>query len=61
MKAEFLTALRGIWWVGIACWSFGICDRTLASFSDGFLGAIDLMQLFTAAALTVMWVFLRPR
>lgn len=57
MKAEILPALRGMWSFGIACWLFGITDRTIAATGDGTLSAIDLMQLFTAAFIAVVWGF----
>ena len=58
---EFLWMLKtGIWSVGTASWVFGISDRTLAAFMDGYLSAIDIIQLFTAAFFFVSWLFLKP-
>jgi hypothetical protein len=58
---EFLGSLKnGIWLFGISSWLFGITDRSIASFSDGYLSALDLMQLFTAATFFVAWIFLKP-
>ncbi len=58
---EFLWMLKtGIWSVGTASWLFGISDRTLAAFMDGYLSAIDIVQLFTAAFFFVSWLFLKP-
>ncbi len=58
---EFLWMLKtGIWSVGTASWLFGISDRTLAAFMDGYLSAIDIIQLFTAAFFFVSWLFLKP-
>ncbi|MBO3457838.1 hypothetical protein G7B40_021990 [Aetokthonos hydrillicola Thurmond2011] len=58
---EFLGNLKnGIWLFGISSWLFGITDRSIASFSDGYLSALDLMQLFTAATFFVAWIFLKP-
>ena len=57
----FLVNLKqGIWLLGISSWVFGITDRSIASFSDGYLSAIDIMQLFTAAFFFVSWLFLKP-
>ncbi|PSB35193.1 hypothetical protein [Stenomitos frigidus] len=57
----FLGSLRqGIWLLGISSWVFGITDRSIASFSDGYLSAIDIMQLFTASFFFVSWLFLKP-
>ncbi|MBV9390075.1 MAG: hypothetical protein JOZ78_26930 [Chroococcidiopsidaceae cyanobacterium CP_BM_ER_R8_30] len=50
----------GIWLLGIASWLFGITDRTIASFADGSISAIDLMQLFTASFFFTGWLYLRP-
>ncbi|NJO41172.1 MAG: hypothetical protein HC769_23770 [Cyanobacteria bacterium CRU_2_1] len=57
----FLTRLRtGIWLVGISSWLFGITDRTIACFADGYLSAIDIVQLATASFFFVSWLFLKP-
>ncbi|MBR8837181.1 MAG: hypothetical protein DSM106950_25035 [Stigonema ocellatum SAG 48.90 = DSM 106950] len=58
---EFLGNLKnGIWLFGISSWLFGITDRSIASFSDGYLSALDLTQLFTAATFFAAWLFLKP-
>ena len=58
---EFIMTLRtGIWSVGTASWVFGISDRTFAALMDGYLSAIDITQLFTAAFFFVSWLFLKP-
>jgi len=50
----FVAKLKnGIWLLGVASWLFGITDRSIASFSDGYLSAIEIMQLFTASSLSV--------
>lgn len=51
----------GFWYFGVAAWLVGVSDRTLASTSDGFLSAIDLIQLATASLFLVLWLFLRPQ
>lgn len=50
----------GIWLLGTASWLFGITDRSIASFSDGYLSAIDLMQIFTALFFFISWLYLKP-
>ncbi|NJL85954.1 MAG: hypothetical protein HC886_08200 [Leptolyngbyaceae cyanobacterium SM1_1_3] len=61
MPDDFIRYLRiGIWSFGNASWLFGISDRTLAAFADGYLSAIDIAQLFTAAFFFVSWLFLMP-
>lgn len=58
---SFLAKLRnGIWLVGISSWIFGLIDRSLAAFSDGYLSALDITQLFTASFFFVSWLFLKP-
>jgi hypothetical protein len=58
---EFLCLLRtGIWSLGTASWLFGITDRTIATLSDGYLSAIDIVQLATASFFFVSWLFLKP-
>ena len=51
---------NGIWLFGVSSWLFGITDRSIASLSDGYLSALDLTQLFTAATFFVAWLFLKP-
>lgn len=59
--AEFTTNLRnGIWLIGIPSWLFGITDRSMATLADGYLSAIDLMQLLTASLFFLSWLFLKP-
>lgn len=60
-QSLFLGKLRNaIWLLGISCWLFGITDRSIASFSDGYLSALDLVQLFTALFFFISWLFLKP-
>lgn len=57
----FLGSLKnGIWFLGISSWLFGIADRSIASLADGYLSALDIAQLFTAAFFFVSWLFLKP-
>jgi len=58
----FLSYLRnGIWFLGISFWLFGIIDRSIASFSDGYLSNVDTLQLFIAAFFFGSWLFLKPK
>lgn len=60
-QSIFLAKLRNaIWLLGISSWLFGITDRSIASFSDGYLSALDLVQLCTASFFFVSWLFLKP-
>ncbi len=59
--SDFLARLRnGIWFLGLPSWLFGIADRSFASWSDGYLSAGDLIQVFTATFFFVSWLFLKP-
>ncbi len=57
----FLDSLKnGIWLLGVSSWLFGITDRSIASLSDGYLSALDVVQLLTASFFFVSWLFLKP-
>lgn len=57
----FLGNLKnGVWFLGVSSWLFGITDRSIASLSDGYLSAGDIIQLFTACFFFVSWLFLKP-
>ena len=59
--SAFLSMLqKGIWLFGILSWIFGLTDRSIALLSDGYLSAIDLVQLFTASFFFVSWLLLSP-
>lgn len=58
---DFLGTLKsGLWIFGVSSWLFGITDRSIASFADGYLSALDITQLFTASFFFVSWLFLKP-
>ncbi len=60
-QAVFLGKLRNaIWLLGVSSWLFGITDRSIASFADGYLSAWDIIQLSTASFFFVGWLFLKP-
>lgn len=54
------TLKRGIWILGTSSWVFGISDRSIASLADGYICAINLIQLCTASFFFVSWLFLKP-
>ena len=59
--SDFLDTLKnGIWLLGVSSWLFGITDRSIASLSDGYLSAVDIVQLFTALFFFASWLFLKP-
>ncbi|HEY9599759.1 MAG TPA: hypothetical protein V6D33_19015, partial [Cyanophyceae cyanobacterium] len=56
-----ITKLRNsIWTFGIPSWLFGITDRSLAALADGYLSAIEIVQLLTASLFFMGWLYLRP-
>jgi hypothetical protein len=58
---EFLGNLKyGIWLFGISSWLSAMTERSIASFADGYLSALDLAQLFTVSIFFVAWLFLKP-
>jgi hypothetical protein len=60
-QSVFLGKLRNaIWLLGVSSWLFGITDRSIASLSDGYLSALDIIQLATASFFFVSWLFLKP-
>jgi len=60
VSAFFPILQKGIWLFGILSWIFGLIDRSIALLSDGYLSAIDIVQLFTASFFFVSWLFLSP-
>ena len=57
----FLDRLKnGIWLLGTSSWLFGITDRSIACLADGYLSAVDIVQLFTASFFFVSWLLLKP-
>jgi uncharacterized membrane protein YiaA len=60
VSAFFSILQKGIWLFGILSWIFGLTDRSIALLSDGYLSAIDIVQLFTASFFFLSWLFLSP-
>jgi hypothetical protein len=59
--AIFVGKLRnGIWICGIPSWIFGIGDRSVAGFSDGYLSAPEIIQIFISSFFFLTWLFLKP-
>lgn len=57
----FVGNLRaGIWLIGISCWIFGLTDRSIAAFADGYLTTPETLQVGTLLFLLVSWLFLKP-
>ncbi|RCJ18349.1 hypothetical protein A6S26_28900 [Nostoc sp. ATCC 43529] len=51
---------NGIWLFGIPSWLFGITDRSLAAFTDGYVSTVEIFQLFTASFFFFSWLYLKP-
>jgi hypothetical protein len=57
----FVSIFRnGVWVVGIPSWMFGIGDRTIAAFTDGYISILEIAQLLTTFFLFVSWLYLKP-
>lgn len=51
---------NNLWVFGVSSWLFGIFDRSIAAFADGYLSAVEITHLFIAAFLFVSWLYLKP-
>jgi hypothetical protein len=59
--ALFIDQIKSsIWLFGIPSWLFGIIDRSIAAFADGYLSLIEIFQLFIASFFFVSWLYLKP-
>jgi len=59
--AMFIVRLKNcIWLAGIPSWLFGITDRSVAAFSDGYISAFEVFQLFTTSFFFLCWLYLKP-
>ncbi|HAA26993.1 MAG TPA: hypothetical protein DCE56_04035 [Cyanobacteria bacterium UBA8553] len=58
---NFFTQFRSsIWSLGVPSFMFGVIDRTIASFADGYLSAIELVHLLTVSFFFISWLSLKP-
>ncbi|WP_066377806.1 hypothetical protein [Anabaena sp. CA = ATCC 33047] len=58
---QFINKFRtGIWFFGIPSWIFGITDRSMAAFADGYLSATEILQIFTTSLFFLIWLYLKP-
>ncbi|NMG08534.1 hypothetical protein [Brasilonema sp. UFV-L1] len=59
--ALFILRLKnGIWLFGIPSFLFGVTDRSIAAFADGYLSAIEVIHIFTASFFFLTWLYLKP-
>jgi hypothetical protein len=54
------TLKDSIWLLGIPCWVFGVSDRGLAAFADGYLSPTEILHLLTTSFFFMFWLFLKP-
>lgn len=58
----FINQLKnGVWLFGIPSWLFGITDRSIAAFADGYLSSAEIIQIFTASFFFLSWIYLKPQ
>ncbi|AFZ13384.1 hypothetical protein Cri9333_2518 [Crinalium epipsammum PCC 9333] len=58
---ELIAKFRNsIWMFGIPSWLFGISDRGLAAFADGYLSPVEILHLLTASFFFLSWLSLKP-
>ncbi|MBD2343583.1 hypothetical protein [Anabaena subtropica] len=58
---QFINKLKtGIWLIGIPSWLFGITDRSMSAFADGYLSVVEIFQLLTTSFFFVSWLYLKP-
>jgi len=60
LALSILRLKSGIWFVGIPSFLFGITDRSVAAFADGYLSPIEVLHIFTASFFFLTWLFLKP-
>lgn len=51
---------NSIWLFGIPSWLFGVTDRGIAAFADGYVSVIELIHLITASFFFISWLYLKP-
>jgi hypothetical protein len=55
------TPKHRVWIFGTSAWVFGITDRSIAIFLDGYLSASESLQLLTMLLFFVGWLYLKPK
>ncbi|PMB51958.1 hypothetical protein CEN39_12435 [Fischerella thermalis CCMEE 5201] len=51
---------NNIWFWGIFSWMFGVTDRGVAAFADGYLSPVEILQICAISFLFLSWLFLKP-
>jgi hypothetical protein len=58
---QFINKFKiGVWFFGIPSWIFGISDRSMAAFADGYVSPIELLQLLITSFFFITWLYLKP-
>jgi hypothetical protein len=59
---QFVTQLRqGLWLFGISAWLFGLIDRGIAAFADGYFSLTECLSVLAILLLLLSWVSLKPQ
>lgn len=59
--AVFISKFKtGIWLLGIPVWIFGIADKSLDAFANGYLSSVEFFHLLTTSLFFVSWLYLKP-
>ncbi|MGH1395787.1 MAG: hypothetical protein ACRAVC_17435 [Trichormus sp.] len=58
---QFINKFKiGVWFFGIPSWIFGITDRSMAAFADGYVSPTELVQLLITSFFFITWLYLKP-
>jgi hypothetical protein len=58
---QFINKFKiGVWFFGIPSWLFGITDRSMAAFADGYLSPTEILQIFITSFFFLFWLYLKP-
>jgi hypothetical protein len=58
---QLLSPLRNTVWVtGIFSWLFGVSDRSIAGFADGYLNGVEFGNLLLTLLFFLGWLYMKP-
>ncbi|MBD2251241.1 hypothetical protein [Nostoc parmelioides] len=58
---QFINKLKtGVWLLGIPSWLFGLTDRSMSAFADGYISTREVFQLLTTSFFFISWLYLKP-
>jgi hypothetical protein len=52
---------QGLWLFGISAWLFGLIDRGIAAFADGYFSLTECLSVLAILLLLLSWVSLKPQ